>query len=203
MNDPTRTGTGSGDPAVAAGQARPTPTLDPKIHRTGNGSGDGHERARLADEPGLGGPGPGGRHESDTFRLEADDLGRRRGEPSTTSLLRQLLHDAALLMRKELALAASEVRESVDDAKRGGASLVSGGAVLYAGLLFLLGAAAMGLARFMPLWAAVLTIGVVVTLIGLVMVSSGKKKLQPGGFAPERASSSLRKDREAIRRHTP
>lgn len=183
MNDPaTRKPAGSSEPAHAAGLARPTPPMGPEGQRSGNGSEEHFRPERRTDHP-------------EPVSAHTDR--------SAASLLRQLMDDAALLVRKELALAASEIRESVDEAKRGSASLVSGGAVLYAGLLFLLGAAAMGLAQFMPLWAAVLTIGVVVTLIGFVMLRSGKKKLEPGNFVPERTTDSLRKDKQAIRRHTP
>jgi len=121
-------------------------------------------------------------------------------ERSVPDLLHQLLVDVAMLFRKELALAASEIRSSVDDAKRGAGSLVTGGAVLYAGFTFLLGAAMFGLATVMSLWLSALIIGAVTVVIGLIMVQVGKRKLEPTSFAPDRTMESLRKDKRAIRR---
>lgn len=133
-----------------------------------------------------------------------EDRTRTRGGDgfgrSTGSLFRQLVDDAAILFRKELALAASEITHSVEDARRGVGSMVSGGAVLYAGVLFLLASAALGLMTLMPAWAALLVVGGVVALIGLIMLQAGRKKLSSEHLAPGRTAESLRKDRAAIRR---
>lgn len=120
---------------------------------------------------------------------------------STGGLVRQLVDDVAILFRKELALAASEITHSVEDARRGVGSMVSGGAVLYAGVLFLLASAALGLMIVMPAWAALLVVGGVVALIGLIMLQAGRRKLSSEHLAPDRTAESLRKDRAAIRRH--
>jgi len=39
----------------------------------------------------------------------------------------------------------------------------------------------------------------VVTLIGLIMVQSGKKKLEPSALTPRHTMNSLHKDREAVK----
>lgn len=119
---------------------------------------------------------------------------------SVPHLLRQLVDDVATLVRKELALATSEISKSVDDAKTGAVSMVTGGAVLYLGIVYLLAAATLALALFMPGWAAALIVGGVVTLVGAVMVMGGKKKMQPD---LRRTGESLRKDRDMIERQTP
>jgi hypothetical protein len=40
----------------------------------------------------------------------------------------------------------------------------------------------------------------VVAIIGFVMIQSGKKKLDPSSFKPERAHEALRKDKEMVQR---
>jgi hypothetical protein len=122
---------------------------------------------------------------------------------SAKDLLRQLVGDVTVLFRKELALAAAEVGQSVDEAKKGATSLITGGAVLYAGLLFLLGAAAVWIATVLPAWAGPLIVGAATTIVGLIMVLTGKRKVSARSFAPNRAVDSLRKDRNAIRRQMP
>lgn len=128
----------------------------------------------------------------------AGDRSRSAGD-----LLRQLLGDVTTLFRKELALAASEVSHSVDEAKHGAQSMITGGAVLYAGALFLLAAATLWLATFMSSWLAALVVGAVVTVIGAFMVGAGKKRMSARTFTPERTIASLRKDKHAVERKLP
>jgi Putative Actinobacterial Holin-X, holin superfamily III len=119
---------------------------------------------------------------------------------SASELLRQLIGDIAVLFRKELALAAAEVGQSVDEAKKGATNMVTGGAVLYAGLLFLLAAVALWISTILPAWVAVLIVGAATTVVGLIMVLTGKRKVRARSFAPNRTVDSLRKDTHAIRR---
>jgi hypothetical protein len=143
------------------------------------------------NEPGL----RGNERESMSTRVSS---GR-----SAKDLLRQLVGDVAVLFRKELALAAAEVGQSVDEAKKGATSMVTGGAVLYAGLLFLLAAVALWLATMLPGWAAALIVGGATAIVGLIMVLTGKRKVRARSFAPNRAVDALRKDKNAIRRQMP
>ena len=85
---------------------------------------------------------------------------------SAADLLRQLLGDVTVLFRKELALAASEVSHSVDEAKHGVQTMITGGAVLHAGVLLLLAAVTLWLATIMAAWLAALILGAIVTVIG-------------------------------------
>ncbi|MEX2474023.1 phage holin family protein [Marinobacter sp.] len=116
-------------------------------------------------------------------------------------LVRHLVDDLALLFRKELALAGSEVSQALDDTKKALAGLVSGVVVLNSGYLVLLAAATLGLGQVMELWLAALIVGAVVTIIGLVMVTAGKKKLEPSSLKPTHAMDSLRKDKETVKGH--
>ena len=131
-------------------------------------------------------------------RSAADERGRSAGD-----LLRQLLGDVTILFRKELALAASEVSQSVDQAKHGVQSMITGGAVLYAGLLFLLAALTLWLMTMMTAWMAALIVGAGVTVIGILMLAAGKKRMSATSLAPERTLASLRKDKHAVQRQVP
>lgn len=123
------------------------------------------------------------------------------GQDSTKvfALARHLFDDLATLLRKELALAASEVNHAVKGTKKGIAGLVSGAVVLNSGFIFLLAAATLGLAEVMEPWLAALIVGVVVTVIGLIMVQAGKKKLEPANLRPDRTMEELRKDRDSVK----
>ena len=121
------------------------------------------------------------------------------GDRSLTTLIKELANDVTAVFTKEVALAKSEVSHSVHEAKTGAVSMLTGGSVLYAGVLFLLLSAVLGLAQVVELWLAALIVGGVVTLIGFIMVQSGKKQLEPSSFKPRHTMNSLHKDREAAK----
>lgn len=117
---------------------------------------------------------------------------------SVPGLLRQLANEATTLFSKELTLARVEVSESIDQAKKGVTSMISGGSVLYAGFLFLLLSAFLGLARIVEFWLSALIVGGVVAIIGLIMVQAGKKKVKPSSLKPEHTINSLQKDKQTV-----
>jgi uncharacterized protein YacL len=123
-----------------------------------------------------------------------------RDTDSTAGLLSRLLGEVSTLFRKEIALAKAEVSEAASEAKAGAISLVAGGAIVFAAVLVLLGAIVLLLAQRMEPWLAALIVGVVVAVIGFVMIQSGKKKLDPLSFKPERTQDALRKDKEMVQR---
>src|SRR5690606_4866226 len=84
-------------------------------------------------------------------------------DKSLTTLMRELANDVTSLFTKEVALAKSEISRSMSSAKTGILGVMSGGAVLQSGFLFLLLAAVLGLGQVMELWLASLIVGGVVT----------------------------------------
>ena len=131
----------------------------------------------------------------------ATESARVEREPdSTAGLLSRLMGEVSTLFRKEIALAKAEVSEAASEAKAGAISLVAGGAIIFAAVLVLLAAIVLLLAEAMEPWLAALIVGVVVGVIGFVMIQSGKKKLNPASFKPERAQDALRKDKEMVQR---
>jgi xanthine/uracil permease len=94
-------------------------------------------------------------------------------------------------------LAKAELTQSASEAGRGIASLVAGGAIAYAGLLFLLLAAVLGLwdAGLEP-WLASLIVGLVVVAIGAILVQRARESLKPANLAPRRTVETLKEDQE-------
>jgi len=131
----------------------------------------------------------------------ANESSRVDREPdSAAGLLSRLMGEVSTLFRKEIALAKAEVSEAASEAKAGAISLVAGGAILFAAVLVLLAAIVLLLAERMDPWLAALIVAVVVAVIGFVMIQSGKKKLDPSSFKPERTQDALRKDKEMVQR---
>ena len=74
---------------------------------------------------------------------------------------------------------------------------------MFAGVLVLLAAAVLALRLVVADWLAALIVGGIVTAIGYLMIHSGKKKLEPTTFKPERTQHSLQQDKEMLQRRLP
>jgi cytochrome c biogenesis protein CcdA len=115
-------------------------------------------------------------------------------------LLSRLLSDATALFRNEVQLAKAELRETTTQVKAGLAAIAIGAVVLLAGVLALITAVILALAQVVEPWIAALIVGVVLAIIGLIMLQTAKKKLEPGNLALDRTQSSLRRDAEVVAR---
>lgn len=118
---------------------------------------------------------------------------------STPSLLRRLVDDVGTLFAQEISLLKAETTRSIGDMKAAAVSMAMGGAVAFVGLIFLLLAAVYGLSNVVEPWLAALIVGGVVTLIGIIMLATGRRKLEPSAIAPRRTAESLRKDTEMLK----
>lgn len=118
---------------------------------------------------------------------------------SLAGLVKQLADDITSLFTKELALAKVEMSHSIHDAKAGAVSLLSGGSILYAGFLFLLLSGVLALGQVVELWMSALIVGAAVSVIGMIMVASGKKKMRASSFKPEHTLDAMEKDKRAMR----
>jgi len=122
-----------------------------------------------------------------------------RDYDSTPSLLRRLADDVGTLLTQEVALLKSETARSIGELKASTASIAIGGAVAFMGGFFLLLAVVYGLSNVVQPWLAALIVGGVVTLVGVIMLSAGRRKLEPAAVAPRRTAAALRKDAEMIK----
>ncbi len=115
---------------------------------------------------------------------------------SLGELFASLSKDTTTLVRQEIELAKTEISEKVSNAVKNVAVLVVGGAVAYAALILILAAVAVGLAQIMEPWLAVLIVGVVVAIIGLLLVQKGLSALKNLNFVPEKTIETLKEDKE-------
>jgi len=118
---------------------------------------------------------------------------------SVGTLLRELSGEMSTLFRKESALARAELREKLDQVGSGAAEIGAGALLSFAGLLVLLDAAVIGLARVVPLWLSALIVGGAVLLIGLVVLARGRSNLRSEKLAPQRTIDSMRRDADLVR----
>lgn len=120
-------------------------------------------------------------------------------------LLRDLRDETSTLLRQEVALAKTEIKDNV--ARMGGhaAHLAVGAFVAYAGIIVLLigighllGAVLVraGMSEQLAQWLAPSLIGLVVAIIGWVMLSKAKSALAHDELAPRQTIDSLRDNKQ-------
>lgn len=126
------------------------------------------------------------------------------GDKSITTLFSDLARETSDLVRQEVKLAKLELSEKITQVNAGITSLITGGIVVFAGLLVLLQAVVIGVAQLLEpytdqAWVAPLIVGLVVALIGLAVLQRGRHDLEPRSLAPRRTADSLRRDGEMVR----
>ena len=120
-----------------------------------------------------------------------------RDERSLGDLFSDLSRETTTLVRQEVQLAKAELTQSATEAARGIGMLVAGGAVAYAGLLFLLLAIVFGLIEVgWDPWVSALVVGLVVVAIGTILVLRARESLKPANLAPRRTVETLKEDQE-------
>lgn len=130
---------------------------------------------------------------------------RRPARPSLGSLFSDLWRQTTTLVQEEAELAKAEVSDKVSQAASGAGTMAAGGAVLYAGFLALLVAAANALMFVLPaehaLWLSPLIVGVVVMAVGFAIYASGRSDLKARNLRPSRTMQSLRRDGQLVKEH--
>jgi MFS family permease len=119
---------------------------------------------------------------------------------SIGGLLRGILMDVRELIREELALARVELREQAGRARTAAVSFGIAAAALMFGGAFLLIAIATGIADLLdwPVWAGFLVIAVLLSIVGLVMLAAGRRKLQEVHAVPEETIATLKENSQWI-----
>jgi uncharacterized membrane protein YqjE len=115
-------------------------------------------------------------------------------------LLGDLSRQVSTLVRKEIDLARVEVTAGIGRLGRGAAMAGVGGAVLYAGVLVLLGAVVLGLIELgMTPWLAALLVAAVALVIGALITTTGVKQLQQSDLAPTETAETVRENVEFVK----
>jgi uncharacterized integral membrane protein len=122
-----------------------------------------------------------------------------RDERPIGSLFSDLARETSALVRTEVQLAKTEIIERAGQFASGLVMLIAGGLLLYAALLVLLFAAALGLGQAFDWWAtmpwlAPLVIGALVAVIGVALLMKGRGDVRPSNLVPRRTVASIKED---------
>jgi uncharacterized integral membrane protein len=122
---------------------------------------------------------------------------------SIPELIRELREESAVLVRQEVELAKTELGEKASTFGRNAAYLAIGGAVAYAGLIFLLfavmrlitvGLQSAGVAAATAVWLSPLILGLIVALIGGALIMKSWRTFSHESIVPEKTIQSLKED---------
>ena len=113
---------------------------------------------------------------------------------SLGELFSQLTGDLGALMRDELELAKTELKQDIQEVGKGGGLLGGAAFAAYMSVIALSFAAAWGLAEMMATGLAFLIVGLVWAAAGAVLYFSGRRKLQDTSLTPEATVETLKED---------
>jgi hypothetical protein len=125
-----------------------------------------------------------------------------RGPHSIGEIASGLAGDVQDLVRGEIALARAEFDQKLHGLIIAGISVVGGALVGFAGLVVLLEGGAALLAKWIPTWAALLIVGVVIVLVGALIARAALAKLSLHNLKPERTVANVQKDARLVKEHT-
>jgi hypothetical protein len=133
-----------------------------------------------------------------------------KSRQSMGSLLRDLLDEGRLLLRKEIELARTETKEKITSASRGAMTAGIGAAVALAAILVLATAVNRGLtallAQWMALdiavWLAPLILTVILGAIAAAMISNGMRKIKQTSAVPRKTMDSMEDNARWLREKT-
>jgi uncharacterized membrane protein YqjE len=115
---------------------------------------------------------------------------------SISEVLQNIVRNVQDIVRSEVRLAKTEIIEEAGKAKTAGLLLGTGAvAAIFASFFFLL-MVVYALTRVMPDWAAALTVGIVLAIVGGTLLSAGVKRFKEIHPTPERTVETIKENVE-------
>ena len=117
-------------------------------------------------------------------------------QQSVGELISGLIQDLQAMVRAEIRLARTEIRDDARAAARGVATIGAGALIGLTGFIFLMLGVTYLLDEVMPLWLAAAIVGAVLAVIAAICVYAGRNQLRAADFTPEQTIDTLKEDRE-------
>jgi uncharacterized membrane protein YqjE len=122
---------------------------------------------------------------------------------STAELVKQLSRQASALLRQEIELAKTEMREKAVDASTGAAAFTAAAIAALLALGALTAFLILALDGAMPAWAAALCVTALWAVIAAALAVYGRERLREVGTpVPEKTVETLKEDMEWLRHPT-
>jgi uncharacterized membrane protein YqjE len=124
------------------------------------------------------------------------------GERSVADVLQDIMRDVQEIVRSEVRLAKTELREEAAKAKTAAGLLGAAAITALFAVFFVLLTVVYALTLLMPRWAAALLVGVGLAVLATVMVMAGLRRLKQIQAAPARAVDSMKENVEWVKQQT-
>jgi hypothetical protein len=136
------------------------------------------------------GPSPNStRHTTDTGSSRDDREG-------IGALISGLLKDLQDLVRAEVQLAKTELKEDATAAGRGIGFIAGGALIGLVGFIFLMLALTYFLNRWLDEWLSALLVGAVLVVVAAILFFNGRDKLSATNLTPDQTITTLKEDQE-------
>jgi uncharacterized membrane protein YqjE len=141
-------------------------------------------------------PEPGDR--ADVRRSRRLEEGARpAGAPEGLgTVVGEIVADLQDIVRGEVQLAKTELKEDATSAGRGIGFIAGGAIVLLVGFTFLMLGVTYLLNKAMQMWIAAGIVGIVLLIVGALVAMAGKNQLSASNLAPNQTIASLKEDQE-------
>jgi len=120
-----------------------------------------------------------------------DDKGSSPNGRPISRIIEDILRHIGEIIRSEIRLVQTEMRQDFRGAKKAGTYLAAAGVAGMFALGFLLLAAVYGLSTMMPPWLAAISVGAVLGIVGIALLSKGLHLLKVTSMTPDRTIQSL------------
>jgi uncharacterized membrane protein YqjE len=118
---------------------------------------------------------------------------------SFAELVQNIVADVQGLIRSEIRLAKTELKEEASTAGRASSLLVGGLVFAFYAVGFLLLTVVYALATAMPNWLAALIVGVVVAIVAGIMAMLGYQRIKHVNLKPEQTIDTVKEDVEWVK----
>jgi len=124
------------------------------------------------------------------------------GERSVADVLQDIIRDVQEIVRSEVRLAKTELREEVAKAKTAAGLLGAAAIAALFAVFFVLLTIVYALTLVMASWAAALIVGLALAVLATVMVMTGLNQFKQIQATPARAMDSMKENVEWVKQQT-
>jgi uncharacterized membrane protein YqjE len=121
---------------------------------------------------------------------------------SFSDVMQSIVGNIQDIVRSEVRLAKTEIREEAAKTKTAASLLGGGAAIAVFATLFLLLSIVFAMALFLPLWAAALILGTVLAVAAGALIVTGLKQLKRVHPTPERTVETIKENVAWVKQRT-
>jgi len=123
-------------------------------------------------------------------------------ERSISDVVQDIIRNIQEMLRSEVRLAKTELREEAAKAKSAGILLGGGAVSAFFAIFFLLLMTVYALTRVMPDWSAALIVAGLMAIVAGLMLSAGMKRFKQVHPTPERTVENIKENVEWVKQKT-